>query len=81
MADERGLLDKFIHDYERHSNEREEWFRRNLRTYDPDTRDQPCADWEMGEYDDKSAEWAFDAEKLLSGFVREARIHLEGKIK
>ncbi|MFD5689652.1 hypothetical protein [Streptomyces rubiginosohelvolus] len=70
-------MEKMVTAYTQFENEREEWLRINLDTYEPHPV-QPCADWEMGEYDLKSAEWAFDAEKLLSGFVHEARGLLEG---
>ncbi|MET8839676.1 hypothetical protein ABZW67_06210 [Streptomyces rubiginosohelvolus] len=77
MADARELLEKMVVAYTQLDEEREEWLRINLEAYDPHAV-QPCADSEMGEYDLKSAEWAFDAEKLLSGFVHEARGLLEG---
>ncbi|MFJ7329009.1 hypothetical protein ACIQVN_22555 [Streptomyces cyaneofuscatus] len=80
MADARELMEKMITAYTQFDEEREEWLRVNLEAYDPHAA-QPCADKEMEEYDLKSAEWAFDAEKLLRGFVHEARGLLEGAIQ
>ncbi|MFB6654855.1 hypothetical protein ACFCZ4_06730 [Streptomyces microflavus] len=80
MTDARELMEKIVAAYTRFDNEREEWLRINLDTYDPHSA-QPCTDGEMEEYDLKSAEWGADAEKLLSDFVREARLHLEGAIQ
>ncbi|NEB42563.1 hypothetical protein [Streptomyces sp. SID14515] len=76
MADGRNLLEKIAKAYTRLDMEREESFRANLRTYDPRPGDQPCEDWEMGEYDDLESSWAEDAELLLSEFVQEVRLYL-----
>ncbi|MEU3437868.1 hypothetical protein [Streptomyces sp. NPDC006863] len=79
MTDGRHLLEKVVKDYAQLDAERAESFRINLQTYDPRPGDQPCEDWEMGDYDELESSWADDVENLLSEFVQEARLYLRAE--
>ncbi|MGW1231406.1 hypothetical protein [Streptomyces californicus] len=76
MTDEKSLLERLIKAYAEFDAEREATFRDHLQTYDPRPGEQPCEDWEMGEYDQLEAAWDAGAETLLGEFVQELRLYL-----
>ncbi|WP_441248961.1 hypothetical protein [Kitasatospora sp. McL0602] len=52
------------------------YLRANLRTYDPDAQarcDQPCEDWEMGDYDQLDDDRAHEDALRLDTVVNELR--------
>ncbi|WP_340376626.1 hypothetical protein U5640_16910 [Streptomyces sp. SS7] len=76
-AEQVDLLERLIKAHGQWEKDREEFFRENLKTYDPYPNDQPCADWEMGDYDEMDTDYAFDAQHTWVLFVEEARMLLE----
>jgi hypothetical protein len=70
------LLGKLVAEYEQWEKDREASFR-NLETYDPVPGDQPCKDWEMGDYDELDETHAFHAQNTFVAFAAEARKILE----
>ncbi|WP_326827447.1 hypothetical protein [Streptomyces sp. NBC_01751] len=74
---ERELLEKLVKAHGQWAIDREESFQEDLSTYDPVEGDQPCKDWEMGDYDEIDENYAYDARDTFISLAEEARKLLE----
>ncbi|MFF7588612.1 hypothetical protein ACFZCK_14110 [Kitasatospora purpeofusca] len=75
----REKLSQMIADWEENQEAWEQGFRENLKTYDPTIEDdQPCEDWEMGDWDEIRDSQAYDNEEKYADLVKELRGILEG---
>ncbi|MFF9649707.1 hypothetical protein [Streptomyces sp. NPDC014622] len=77
----RELLEKLVKAHGQWEKDREESFQEDLSTYEPIEGDQPCADWEMGDYDEIDENYAYDAGYTFISLADEARKLLEMESK
>ncbi|WP_055523474.1 hypothetical protein [Streptomyces graminilatus] len=75
-AVQRELLEKLVKAHGQWEKDREESFR-EIPSYAPVDGDQPCIDEEMGVYDERDTNFAFDAQDTWTAFAEEARKFLE----
>ncbi|MFD4646347.1 hypothetical protein ACFRJ3_34980 [Streptomyces sp. NPDC056696] len=71
------LLERLVKAHDEWAKAREEAFL-EIPSYDPVDGDQPCADKDMGDYDEYEEIYASNAQDEFIGFATEARKVLEG---